>query len=392
MTMLDTIKLQKQERDLLVSKNYVVRRGIDQAKKLLDSKLIKVIVGPRRAGKSVFGFLLLKNENFAYLNFDDDKLVRLGDFDKLLSWLALVYPGFKYVFFDEIQNLPNWELLVNKLQRRGFNLILTGSNSKLLSGELASSLTGRYAKIEVFPLSYEEIKLFKSDYKLIDYLISGGYPEVVVNNLDPKPYLKTLFEAILFKDVTKRFNLRHPQKIYDLAMYLLTNFASVYSYHNLKNAVGLASVATAQKYADLLAQTFLFFSLNKFDYKLKNQLGYNKKIYAVDNGLVSAIGFQNTENMGRLLENMVFGQFLRQGLVPNQDIFYYKTKSGKEVDFLIKNGIKIVKLIQVSLDLSNDKTKKREVNSLLEAGKELNCRDLEIITLDEHNNLTKNFV
>lgn len=384
--MLDTIKLQKQERDLLVSKNYVVRVGIDQARKLLDSKLIKVIVGPRRAGKSVFGFLLLKNENFAYLNFDDENLLKLGDFDKLLSWMSLVYPNFKYVFLDEIQNLPNWELLVNKLQRRGFNLILTGSNSKLLSGELASSLTGRYAKIEVFPLSYEEIKLFKNDYKLVDYLLSGGYPEVVINNLDPKSYLKTLFEAILFKDVTKRFNLRHPQKIYDLAMYLLTNFASVYSYHNLKDAVGLASVATARKYADLLVQTFLFFSLNKFDYKLKNQLGYNKKIYAVDNGLVAAIGFQNSQNLGRLLENMVFGQFLRQGLVPNQDIFYYKTKSGKEVDFLIKNGVKIAKLVQVCLDLSNAKTKKREVNSLLEAGKELNCRDLEIITLDDDNN------
>lgn len=388
MTMLDTIKLQKQERDLLVSKNYVAREGIEQAKKLLNSNLIKVIVGPRRAGKSVFGFLLLKNENFAYLNFDDENLLKSGNFDKLLFWLGLVYPNFKYIFFDEVQNLPRWELLVNKLQRRGFNLILTGSNSKLLSGELASSLTGRYAKIEVFPLSYEEIKLFKSDYRLVDYLLSGGYPEVVINNLDPKSYLKTLFEAILFKDVTKRYNLRHPQKIYDLAMYLLTNFASVYSYHNLKNAVGLASVVTAQKYADLLAQTFLFFSLNKFDYRLKNQLVYNKKIYAVDNGLVAAIGFQNSQNLGRLLENMVFGQFLRQGLVPNQDIFYYKTKSGKEVDFLIKNGIKVIKLVQVSLDISHLKTKKREISSLLEAGKELNCRNLEIITLDGNNNLT----
>jgi hypothetical protein len=381
--MLDTLRLQKQERDQLLSKTYIIRDGIDEAKKYLDSNLIKVIIGPRRAGKSIFGFLLLKNANFAYLNFDDEKLLKITDFDNLLSMLSLVYPNFKYVFFDEIQNLPNWELLVNKMQRRGFNIILTGSNSKLLSGELASNLTGRYSLISVFPLSFDEVKNYRRDYKFTDYLMSGGYPEVVINNLDPRSYLKTLFEAILFKDVTKRYNLRHPQKIYELASYLLTNFASVYSFHNLKDAIGLSSVATTQKYVGLLEQTFLFFSLTKFDFKLKKQFGYNKKIYSIDNGMVSSVGFQNSENFGRLLENVVFGKLIRQGLVPNKDIFYYKTKSGKEVDFLIKNGIKIEKLIQVSLSLDDAKTKKREIASLLEASKELKCDNLEIITLDE---------
>lgn len=381
--MLDVIKTQKEERDYLLSRNYVERDGVKKAKENLDSHLVKVIVGPRRAGKSVFGFLLLKNTNFAYLNFDDDKLLKITDFDRLISYLSLVYPGFKYIFFDEIQNLPGWEILVNKMQRRGFNLILTGSNSKLLSGELASNLTGRYFQIEVFPLSFDEIKSFRTDYKFTDYLMFGGYPEVVINNLDPKSYLKTLFEAVLFKDVSKRYNLRQPQKIYELASYLLTNFASSYSYHNLKDATGLSSVATAQKYVGLLEQTFLFFSLNKFDYKLKNQIGYNKKIYTVDNGLVSMVGFQNSANFGRLLENLVFGKFLRKGLVPNKDIFYYKTKKGKEVDFVIKNGIKVEKLIQVSFDLTDAKTKKREIDALLEASGELKCKNLEIITFSE---------
>ena len=270
------------------------------------------------------------------------------------------------------------------MQRRGFNIILTGSNSKLLSGELASSLTGRYSLISIFPLSFEEVKNYKNDYKFTDYLMSGGYPEVIINNLDPRSYLKTLFEAILFKDVTKRYNLRHPQKIYELASYLLTNFASVYSFHNLKDVVDLSSVATTQKYVGLLEQTFLFFSLNKFDFKLKKQFGYHKKIYSVDNGMVSSVGFQNSENLGRLLENAFFGKLIRLGLVPNKDLFYYKTKSGKEVDFVIRNGIKIEKLIQVSLSLSDTKTKKREISSLLEASKELKCENLEIITLDEN--------
>ena len=380
---LDTIKLQKQERDLILSRDYVPREGMKDALKILDSNLVKVIVGPRRAGKSIFGFLLLHNKNFAYLNFDDENLLKINDHDKLVSWLQIVYPNFEYIFFDEIQNLDGWELLVNKLQRRGFNLIITGSNSKLLSSELSSNLTGRFHQINIFPFSLKEIRSFKSDYQLSQYLISGGYPEVVINGLNPKSYLSTLFESILFKDVTKRYNLRHPQKIYDLALYLLTNFSSVYSYHKLKDAVGLSSVATVEKYVNLLEQTFLFFSLNRFDFKLKKQFGYSKKIYSVDSGLSASISFQNSENFGRLLENTVFVDFLRRGLIANKDIFYYKTKSGKEVDFVIKNGLKIEKLIQVALSLRDPKTRRREIDALIESSDELSCKNLEIVTLDE---------
>lgn len=381
--MLDTVKLQKEERDRLVSKSYIQRTGLTQANRILDSKLIKIIVGPRRAGKSVFGFLLLKDKNFAYLNFDDENLLKIKDYDKLVSWLEIVYPKFKYVFFDEIQNLDKWELLINKMQRRGFNIVITGSNAKLLSGELASSLTGRYHQIEVWPLSFDEYKEVRKGARLSDYLFSGGYPEVIINNLDPKPYLETLFEAILLKDIVKRYNIRHSQKIYDLAQYLMTNFASVYSYHELKRVTGLSSAGTAEKYVSLLEQTYLFFSLNKFDYKLKNQFGYQKKIYAVDNGLVSMVGFQNSQNLGRLLENMVFVKLLQNGLVPNKDLFYYKTKSGKEIDFIIKKGLKITRLIQVCFDISDPKTKKREIQALLEASQELDCQEMSLITYNE---------
>lgn len=382
--MLDVINKQKNERDVFLSNNYIQRDGIDNAKKVLDSKLIKIIVGPRRAGKSVFGFLMLEGKNFAYLNFDDENLLKVNDYDDLIIWLKKVYLGFNYIFLDEIQNLPQWELWVNKLQRRGYNLILTGSNSKLLSGELASSLTGRYHQIEVLPLSFKEIRAIDSNYQLIDYLFSGGYPEVIVNKLDVNSYLKTLFEAILFKDVVKRFNLRHPQKIYNLGLYMMSNFATIYSYGKLKEYLSLSSVSTTQKYVGLLEQTFLFFSLNRFDFKLKRQFNYNKKMYLVDNGFGGSIGVQNSENLGRLLENAVFGKLIRMGLVPNKDLFYYKTKSGKEVDFIVRNGIKIEKLIQVSLTLDDPKTRKREIQSLLEASKELKCDNLEIITLDEN--------
>jgi predicted AAA+ superfamily ATPase len=248
---------------------------------------------------------------------------------------------------------------------------------------LSSNLTGRFHQINIFPFSFKEIKSFKPDYQLSQYLISGGYPEVIINGLDPKSYLSTLFESILFKDVTKRYNLRHPQKIYDLALYLLTNFSSIYSYHKLKTAINLSSVATVEKYVNLLEQTFLLFSLNRFDFKLKKQFGYGKKIYSVDNGLAAAVSFQNSENLGRLLENAVFGDFLRRGLEANKDIFYYKTKSGKEVDFVIKSGLKIEKLVQVVLSLKDPKTRKREISALVESSDELNCKNLEIVTFDE---------
>jgi hypothetical protein len=145
----------------------------------------------------------------------------------------------------------------------------------------------------------------------------------------------------------------------------------------------LSSVATVEKYVNLLEQTLLFFSLNRFDFKLKKQFGYSKKIYSVDSGLSATISFQNSENLGRLLENAVFVDFLRKGLVVNKDIFYYKTKSGKEVDFVIKNGLKIEKLVQVSLSLKNSKTRNREIAALIESSDELNCKNLEIVTLDE---------
>lgn len=381
--MLDTIKLQKQELEILLSKNYLPRTGLEKARNYLKSDLIKVITGPRRAGKSVFGLLMLEGKKYSYLNFEDENLLKVKDYDKLISRLDLVYPGFEYVFFDEIQNLPKWEIFVNKLQRRGYNIVLTGSNSKLLSGELASSLTGRYHQIEVYPLSFSETKILNTNNKLTNYLITGGYPEVVINNLDPRSYLQTLFEAILFKDVTKRYKLRHPQKVYELATYLMTNFASIYSFHKIKKAVGLSSVSTVQKYAALLEQTYLVFSLNKFNYKIKNQFGYNKKLYSVDNGLVSASGIQNSQNLGRLLENTIFGHLIRQGFTPNKDLFYYKTKTSKEVDFVIKKGIKVKELIQVSFSLESDKTKKREISALLEASKELDCKKLRVITMEE---------
>jgi len=366
----------------------------------LDSDLIKIITGPRRAGKSVFSILLLKDKNFAYLNFDDDNLLKVDNYDEILKVLFEVYPESKFILFDEIQNLNNWEVFVNKLQRRGFNLILTGSNARLLSKELATALTGRCISVEILPFSFSEF-LKAADFNftsenlalpetkgnllnfLDNYLKNGGFPEIVTKNLDVKKYLDTLFDAILFKDVVKRYNVRFSQKIYDLALYLISNFCSEFSFTKLKNILDFRSTNTVQNYLRYLEEAYLFFFLNRFSFKMSLQLKAPKKIYLCDNGFILAKAFRFSQNIGKLMENLVFLQLLRKGYRPNIDFFYYKTRNNREVDFIMRKDTEIKELIQVCYNLQEINVKEREIKSLIEAGRELNCFNFLIITWDE---------
>lgn len=398
--MIENIVLQhKAEKEKLLSEKYIFREKLPSAQKFLDHNLIKVITGPRRAGKSVFSVLLLGNRDFAYLNFDDDNLLKINNTDEIIKGIFQVYPESKFILFDEIQNLEKWELFVNKLQRRGYNLIITGSNAKLLSRELATVLTGRYISIDIFPFSFKEF-LEAKDYKidkqyiklpqiqgeilknLHEHIKSGGFPEVVVKGIDSKPYLETLFDAILFKDVVKRYKVRFSQKLYDLALYLITNFCCEFSFTKIRNILGFRSTNTVQNYLKYLEEAYLFFPLSRFSLKLKEQLKAPKKIYLVDNGLIFAKSFQFSQNMGRLMENLVFIQLLRKGYKVNQNLFYYRTRNGREIDFLLKKGNKIHRLIQVCFDIEEPDVKKRELKAFAEANEELNCDDLWVISWD----------
>jgi len=400
----DLILQHKKEKEILISQRYVFRDKLDLAQKFLDTNLIKVITGPRRAGKSVFAILLLRNKNFAYLNFDDESLLKIEDYGEIVKGIFETYGETKFILFDEIQNLPNWELFVNKLFRRGFNLILTGSNAKLLSKELATALTGRYVPIEVLPFSFEEIlkakniefaseeiNLPETKGKILNllngYLKNGGFPEVVVKDLEPKTYLDTLTDAILLKDVVKRYKVRFTQKIYDLFLYLVSNFTKEFSFTKLKNGLNFNSVVTVQNYTSYLEEAFLIFILNRFSFKIKEQIKTAKKIYLVDNGFISAKAFQFSQDFGRLMENLVFVELTKRGLKPNENIFYYKTKNQKEIDFVIKEGLKIKELIQVVYQFSNPDIQKREIKALIEGGKELNCNNLTVITWDTEEEL-----
>ncbi len=395
---------QKHEQEQHIRDPLVLRSKTSEVSSILSSPLIKVITGPRRAGKSSFCFQLLHEKHFAYLNFDDDQLVGCDDTSALLSALAEVYPDAKYYFFDEIQNFEKWELLVNKLARRGYNLIITGSNAHMLSSELATALTGRHHPIEILPFSFEEflqfhkVKISKDSLsvdatrgqllqKLQVYLESGGFPEVTVYGLEPHGYLQTLWDAVLFKDIVRRRKIKYGQKVYDLALHLLSSVAARTTANSSRAAGNIGSIATAQNYLSFLEEAYLLFFLPAYASKTKERQTRPRKCYAIDTGFVLSKIPSSMIPTARLFENLIALALRRMGNEPAVNLFYYITHSGKEVDFLIKEGTKIKTLIQVSHSFTNDNTRNRELASLLEASSELKCNNLVVITWNTKENI-----
>lgn len=387
-----TILNQRAERDELLSRPYQQRHTKYDADELLQNPLIKLITGPRRVGKSVFALLMLQGKNFAYLNFDDNQLLEKWDEDLAMSALDDVYPDYDFMLLDEIQNLPDWDLWVSKLYRRGKNLIITGSNANMLSSEMATVLTGRYLQIEMLPFSLDETMRWKNispdreeqaAQAIVladDYMRNGGYPETIHARGITKNYLSTLFDSILLKDVAQRHNVRNTTDLYNLATYLLSNFCNPISANGLAGELGLSSVATTKKFCDYLNEPYLFFYLPRFNNKLKLMNKAPKKVYVVDNGFVQSTAFNLSENLGRLLENQVFVELLRRGYIPGQTLFYYRTRNDKEIDFVTRKGTKVEQLIQVCYDMTSEKTRKRELDALVEAAEELHCDNLLVIT------------
>ncbi len=343
---------------------------------------------------------MLQGKNFAYLNFDDSLLLENWDEDLAMKMLEDVYPGYDYLLLDEVQNLNNWDLWVNKLYRRGKNLIITGSNAKMLSSEMATVLTGRYIQIEMLPFSLVETMRWgnidpkaeeqnTSAIALIDdYMHNGGYPETIPARNITRSYLSTLFDSILLKDVAKRHKVRNTTDLYNLATYLLSNLCNPISANDLVSEVGMSSVTTTKKFCDYLAEPYLFYFLPRFSNKLKMMKKAPNKVYVVDNGFVQSTAFNLTENLGRLLENQIFVELLRRGYIPGNTLFYYRTRNDKEIDFVTRKGPKVEQLIQVCYDMASEKTRKRELSALIEAAEELNCNNLLVITNTQSESLT----
>lgn len=405
----DIVLRQKQEKEQLLSLSYIERTKGREAKKWLDSDLIKVVLGPRRAGKSVFSLMLLKSRPFIYFNFDDEILTGTNgmNLDELMKELHAAYGKTKTMLFDEIQNLPSWELFVNRLHRQGYNLILTGSNAKLLSRELATALTGRHIPIEIMPFDFKEFLRAKNyqigrQYQTLpqkraeilklmeDYLLSGGFPEVVVKGLNTKEYLDILFDSLLFKDVVKRHKVKFSTQIDNLASYLINNFCNYYSLRKLVSVLNFRSGVTVEKYTGYLEEAYVVFSLRRYSAKAGERIKSPRKIYVVDNGFVEAKAVQHSPDKGRLMENLVFTELIKRGLKYNRDLFYYKTRNDREVDFVFKKGTIVDKLMQVSYQTGDLDIEQREIKGLIEASEELNVNKLTVLTWDEEKRVERN--
>ncbi|MEW6556105.1 MAG: ATP-binding protein [Elusimicrobiota bacterium] len=392
---------QRQElKDSFKNKKIIEREFLSEYKKLLASGLIKIITGPRRSGKSVLGYQLLADKSFAYVNFDDERLAYLktGELNLVLEAIYETFQKPDFILLDEIQNILGWELFLNRLKRIGFNLIVTGSNARMLGRELATHLTGRHFALELYPFSFREYLDFHNlDYQkkyfttqetasikrhLDNYLLSGGFPEVVQGE-DYKKYLTSLYSTILSKDIVLRYKLKYFNTLREFASYLVSNFSRKVTFNKLKNIFSLKSVHTAKNYFSFLYEVYLIFQIERFSYKPKERLTAPRKIYTVDTGMINAISTKFSQEKGYLYENVVAVELIRRKFWRSRDeIYYWQDNNHYETDFLIKDGTGVQQLIQVCYNLEDYDTKKREIFSLLKASEKTKCHRLLVITSD----------
>lgn len=398
-TIIQVLAEQKEYMDGYQPDGWVTRR--EEHLFELDSTLAQVVIGVRRSGKSTLchKVLLEHNVKYGYANFDDDRLanLRVEDLNTVLSCIYQIYgTDIKYIFLDEIQDVDGWHLFVNRLLRTNLHVIVTGSNAKLLSGELATHLTGRYNEIRLFPFSFREYCDFhhietnglttkiEAGIKraFMEYVTDGGFPELQ-NIRNKRGYVQSLLEAIVSKDIQQRFRIRNVDTLRKIANHLINNVCQEINYGNIAETMGVTD-QTVKKYVDFLRQAFLVQILNKHSFKSKERIR-NAKAYIVDPGLQN--NRDNSfaaENIGWRLENVIYIELLRRCTNDFLDIYYYKeSPRSKEIDFVLCNQDKAVELIQVAYDIDNQKTFYRETSSLIKASAKLHCDNLTLIAFTQ---------
>lgn len=377
--------------------------------KLLKANVITAIIGVRRAGKSYIMRQVIKKliedidkKNTLMVNFEDRRFAEF--YPELLDEIYETYLEFlkpvkiPFVFLDEIHNMPKWEKWVRTMHELGkAKIIISGSSSKLLGGELATVITGRHLDINVFPLSFSELLNFKNieikeqldivankiNIKSLfnEYLEFGGFPEVVLSS-NKKELLLTYFDDILTKDIERRFQLKKSEKLRAIARFYLTNISNPITFNSLKKSFGITT-NTIEEYSTYLEESNIIFFIKRFSFKVKEQEKSPRKVYSIDIGLANAIGFRFSSNLGKIAENIVGIELKRKvALSPDIEIYYWKNPQHEEVDFVVKEVLKVRQLIQVCWDIDEYKTKDREIRALLKASNELKCKNLLIITED----------
>ena len=363
----------------------------------------QVVIGVRRSGKSTLCYAALTAHNikFAYFNLDDERLLDLQskDLNDLLEVLYKVYGDFECLFIDEIQNIPEWYLFVNRLLRRGMRVLITGSNAKLLSGELATHLTGRHHTITLYPFSFKEYCLYKeidissSSTKAIaerrnafdEYIMQGGFPELL-SIRDKRAYIIDLVDSIIKRDILLRFKIKHKATFNKLSHNLLNESPCILSYKNLKESFNIGSSHTVENYVRFLSQAYLLVGLHKFSSKSRQRLA-SDKVYPIDVALMNnrEDAFKG-KNLGLRLETIVYLDLLRRYKPLGYDIYFFNEHSF-ECDFLVCNGNTVKMAIQVSYDISNEKTYKREIKGLIECAKKTKAQSLLLLTDHEHRDM-----
>jgi len=288
--------------------------------------------------------------------------------------------------FDEIQNMPRWEQFLNRIHRLGKNVVVTGSNSRLLSAELSSSLTGRHVAIELFPLSYQESLMRESAtlQSFRSYLETGGFPEVLLSRIDSRNYLSALWDAVILKDIVQRHKVRTVGSLRDLLALCLANICSRFSHDSIARALQAdLSAPTVKKFLRYAQDSYLLTELAMYHRKPRVRIKSERKIYTIDNGFFSSHKLGVLDDSSKLLENFVFVELWRRGNKPNLDLFFYKTANNLEVDFLIRKGHQASELIQVAYSLSGFETRRREIAALVKAAQELEVPRLTLVTMDE---------
>lgn len=407
--------------DVLVEQNphwsgHVYESGIQrdafkQLLKYLEVPHVISLVGVRRAGKSTILKQLINYlqedqktpaHNIFFLNLEHPYFLEYASDVKYLEkifedYLKIALPKGKiYCLLDEVQFFQNWPVFIKAhYEQKNIKFIITGSNSQLLSSDLLTLLSGRTLPIEIFPLSFKEIilnaKIDSDDSialsknrnllrNLLDqYLSYGGFPEVaLLSNKDTAfDILNAYSRTIIYQDVAKRLQLKKPLDLEKLFYYLISNISAPFSYNKLSKLFDLTD-KTIKEYIQALEDSFLLFQLEAFSFSIKQQIRSPKKIYSIDLGLINSVAFRFSENIGKLLENAVFLKLKRE----SHPLYYYKTVSGYEIDFVIQNG-KVIELVQVSKELSFQKTKEREVRALVEGLKELDLKEGRIISFED---------
>lgn len=391
----------------------LVRRDIQEDIELyLQQREIVIITGVRRSGKSSLMRLICEDlidkkgvsaSNILYLNFEDERFVSftIEDFEPLYeAFIELEAPvGRKYLFLDEIQNVIGWEKWLNRLYEfEDVKIFATGSNAAMLSSEISTALTGRNRQILNWPFSFREFLMMKGypiDAKGLyqrekrigvkrlfkEYFELGGFPEVLKIN-DPT-LLEQYHKDIVYRDVIARYSIKNIKEIKELTLFLAANPGTVQSYKNMQDLISVRSINTVKNYLEALRDVYLFFSIDLFSYSLKRQIYNPSKFYCIDIAMCSAISFKFSQNLGHLYENIVFLELKRRG----KDVYYWKSDKGKEVDFVIKEGLKISEAVQVSLSLADERTRTRELQALIDAKEELGVERLTVITDDEEEDI-----